>query len=49
MKKIDYSKISTNPKVIELIKQREKIEEQIREIEKMALVKYEIEALKISK
>ena len=48
MDKIDYSKVSSNPKVIELIKDREKIEKQIRELEEMALVKYELEVLAIS-
>ena len=48
MDKIDYSKVSDNPKVIELIKEREKIEKQIRELEEMALVKYELEILAIS-
>jgi hypothetical protein len=47
MDKIDYSKISNNPKVIKLIKEREKIEKQIRELKKMALVKYELEILQI--
>ena len=42
---IDYTKVSDNEKVIELIKQREEIEKQIREIDDMALVRYELEAL----
>lgn len=42
---IDWTKVSDNEKVIELIKQREEIEKQIREIDNMALVRYEIEAL----
>tara|TARA_R110002012_G_scaffold283878_1_gene474434 strand:+ start:227 stop:424 length:198 start_codon:yes stop_codon:yes gene_type:complete len=45
MDKIDYSKITDNPKVIELLKKRNEIEKEIREIEEMALVKYEIEYL----
>jgi len=45
MDKIDYSKITDNPKVIELLKKRDEIEKEIREIEEMALVKYEIECL----
>ena len=45
MDKIDYSKITDNPKVVELLKKRNEIEKQIREIEEMALVKYEIEYL----
>ncbi len=48
MDKIDYSKVSSNLKVIELIKEREKIEKQIIELEEMALVKYELEILAIS-
>lgn len=43
---IDWTKISDNEKIIELIKEREKIEKQIREIDDMALVRYELEALK---
>ena len=45
MDNIDYSKITNNPKVVELLKKRNEIEKQIREIEEMALVKYEIEHL----
>ena len=45
MDNIDYSKITDNPKVIELLKKRNEIEKEIREIEEMALVKYEIEYL----
>ena len=44
---IDYTKVSDNQHVIELIKKREEIEKQIREIDEMALVKYELEALNI--
>lgn len=42
---IDYSKITNNPKVVELFKKREEIENQITNIESMALVKYELEFL----
>lgn len=42
---VDYTKVSDNEKIIELIKQREEIEKQIREIDNMALVRYELEAL----
>jgi hypothetical protein len=42
---IDYTKVSDNQHVIELIKKRERLEKQIREIDKAALVKYELEAL----
>lgn len=45
MDMINWKKVSDNEKVIELIKQREEIEKQIREIDNMALVRYEIEAL----
>jgi len=42
---IDWTKVSDNEKVIELIKDIKEIEKQIREIDEMALVRYEIEAL----
>ncbi len=42
MDKIDYSKITDNPKVVELLKKRNEIEKEIREIEEMALVMYEL-------
>jgi len=45
MNNIDYSKITDNPKVVELLKKRNDIEKEIREIDKMALVNYEIEFL----
>lgn len=47
MDKIDYSKITDNPKVVELFKKRNEIEKQITDIETMALVKYELEVLGI--
>ena len=43
---IDWTKVTENEEIIKLIKEREKIEEQIRTIDKMALVRYELEALK---
>jgi len=43
--KIDYSKVSDNPKVVGLLKKRNNIEKQIREIDQMALLNYEIEYL----
>lgn len=43
---IDYTKVSDNKEVIKLIKQREEIEKQIREIDNMALVRYELEMLR---
>lgn len=42
---IDWGKVSDNENIINLIKQREEIEKQIREIDEMALVRYEIESL----
>ena len=42
------SNVSDNEEVIKLIKQREQIEAQIRAIDEMALVKYELEALQVS-
>lgn len=45
--KVDYSKISNDAEVIRLLEQRLEIEERIKEIDDMALIKYEIEALKL--
>jgi hypothetical protein len=45
---IDWSKVSKNQDVINLIKQREALEDKIRSIDNMALVRYEMEALKNS-
>lgn len=42
---IDWTKVTDNEEVIRLIKEREKIEEQIRTIDEMALARYELEAL----
>lgn len=42
---IDYTKVSDDPNVINLIKQREQIEKQIKEIDEMALIKYEMQVL----
>ena len=42
---IDFTKVTDNEEVIKLIKERENIEEQIRAIDEMALIKYELEAL----
>jgi hypothetical protein len=42
---IDWTKVTDNEEIIRLIKEREKIEEQIRVIDEMALVRYELEAL----
>jgi len=43
----NWSSVSDNEEVIRLIKQREQIEAQIRVIDEMALVKYELEALRV--
>lgn len=43
---IDWSKVTDNEEIIKLIKEREKIEEQIRAIDEMVLVRYELEFLK---
>lgn len=45
--KVDYSKISNNKEVIRLLEQRLEIEERIKDIDDMALINYEIEALKL--
>ena len=37
MNGIDYSKVTDNPKVVELLKQRDEIEKQIDEIDEMAM------------
>ncbi len=42
---IDWTKVTDNEEIIRLIKEREKIEQQIRAIDEMALVRYELEAL----
>jgi hypothetical protein len=42
---MDYSKVTKNPKVIELLKQRIDIERKIKEIDKDALINYELEVL----
>jgi len=42
---IDYTKVTDNEEIIKLIKKREKIENRIRAIDKMALVRYELECL----
>jgi hypothetical protein len=44
---IDYSKITDNPKVIELLKQRIELENKIKAIDEMALVRHEIELLSL--
>lgn len=42
---VHWTKVTDNEEVIRLIKEREKIEEQIRSIDEMALVRYELEVL----
>ena len=42
---IDWTKVTDNEDLIRLIKEREKIEEQIRAIDEMALIRYELEVL----
>jgi hypothetical protein len=44
---IDYSKITDNPKVIELLKQRIEIENKIKAIDKTELIKHELELLSL--
>jgi len=44
---IDYSKITDNPKVIELLKQRTEIENKIKAIDETALIKHELELLSL--
>ena len=43
---INCSKVTDNEKIINLLKEREKIEEQIRLIDNMAIIRYELESLK---
>lgn len=42
---IDFSKVTDNEVIINLLKQRENINAQIRKIDEMALIRYELEAL----
>lgn len=44
---IDYSKVSDNPEVIRLIKEREKIEKKIRDLDIGAILQYELEVLNL--
>ena len=44
---IDYSKITDNPKVIELLKQRIELENKIKAIDETALINHEIELLNL--
>lgn len=45
--KINWSKVSDNPEVIELIKQAEILQSKIRSIDKGALVKFYLELLNV--
>ena len=47
MDKINYNKVSNNPKVIELIKERERIESEIKKLDETALINYELEILNL--
>lgn len=47
MSDINWDVVSENEKVIELIKQREKLSALIRELDPTALVNYELEILRI--
>lgn len=42
---INWTEVTDNEEIISLIKEREKIEEQIRAIDEMALIRYEFEKL----
>jgi hypothetical protein len=44
---IEYSKITDNPRVIELLKQRTEIENKIKAIDETALIKHELELLSL--
>ena len=44
---IDYSKITDNPRVIELLKQKTEIENKIKAIDETALIKHELELLSL--
>ena len=44
---IDYSKITDNPRVIELLKQRTEIENKIKAIDENALIMHELELLSL--
>lgn len=44
---IDWKKVTDNDEVIKLIKEREKIDEQIMALDEMALVRFELESLNV--
>lgn len=45
---IDWTKVTDNEEIIRLIKDREKIEQQIKDMDDMALVRYELEVLQLT-
>lgn len=45
MEQIDWTQVTTNQEVIELLKQREIIEQKIIKLDPSALIKYEIEVI----
>jgi len=42
---IDFSKVTENEEVVELLKQREEIERKINQLDEKALINYELERL----
>jgi hypothetical protein len=44
---VDYSKVTDNEEIIEMLRERARLEEEIRKMDPMALVNYELEALKL--
>lgn len=48
MSKVDYKKITDSDEVIDLMKQRETLEEKISSIDSEALMNYEIELLRVN-
>jgi hypothetical protein len=42
---IDFSKVTENEEVVELLKQREDIERKINQLDEKALINYELERL----
>lgn len=43
---MDWKKITDNKEIIKLLKQREAIEDKVREIDDMVLIRYELEKIK---
>lgn len=46
--KIRYEKVSKNARVIALIKERERIEQEIKNLDEDALLNYELEILRLN-